>query len=104
MGGVASVAAYNVQHNQCRMLLNLFCEMICFEKMMHWEPAFQWAKDRNSRNAEDIKPFRFGGWVTSEIVTRLLYPEEGFNTHCSIGNEQMNTVIGASTTVTGNCM
>ncbi|CAL1151876.1 unnamed protein product [Cladocopium goreaui] len=44
VGGVASVAAYNVQHNQCRMLLNLFCEMICFEKIVHWEPAFQWAK------------------------------------------------------------
>lgn len=45
VGGVASVAAYNVQHNQCRMLLNLFCEMICFEKIVHWEPAFQWAKE-----------------------------------------------------------
>ena len=46
VGGAAAMLAYNVEQNLLRMVLNFFCEMICFEKITHWVPVFHWSQDK----------------------------------------------------------
>lgn len=43
LASCAAVAAYNVQHNLSRMILNFFCVMCCFIKLNYWVPIYEWA-------------------------------------------------------------